>query len=65
MATASTVNNEISPKLVAAIIAALSAAGLLAPGDRVADIRRKNKQNSWKRSGLIQIMLDRDFTLPR
>ncbi len=64
MAIPNPAKNEINPKVVAAITAALNAAGLLAPGDRVAGITRKSKQNPWMRSGLVKIMLDRDFTLP-
>jgi hypothetical protein len=53
----------LAPEKVAAIMAALSAAGLLSPGDRVTGITKKGKQNPWKRSGLIKIMQDRDFSL--
>lgn len=54
---------KVNPKIVAAITAALYAAGLLAPGDKITAIKSLRKQNLWKRSGLIKLMQDRDFTL--
>ncbi len=63
METTNIAQGAITPKKVAAIMAALIAAGLMAPGDRITGISKKSTKNPWKRSGLLKIMQDRDFTI--
>lgn len=63
METSNLAQGAVTPKKIAAILAALNAAGLLSTGDKITGISKKGKQNPWKRSGLLKIMQDRDFTI--
>ncbi|WP_347490978.1 hypothetical protein [Desulfoscipio sp. XC116] len=54
----------VDPKTVAAITAALAVGGYLKHGGRVVGVKKINGQmDSWKRSGVIEIMAGRDYSL--
>lgn len=54
---------KIDPKIVAAITATLTAGGYLNSNSRMVDIKKIRQMDSWKLSGVIEIMMGRDFSL--
>lgn len=55
------VSINVRPQIVAAITAALVAAGYLSKGSRIASVRSLKRMNPWKMAGLRELMLGRDL----
>jgi hypothetical protein len=54
----------VDPQTVAVIMAALAVGGYLSPSSRVAGIKKlSGSMDPWKRSGIVEIMIGRDYSL--
>ncbi len=55
-------SSGVRPQVVAAITAALAAAGYLSTGSQITSIRPVKRTNAWKMAGLRELMLGRDLS---
>ncbi|HHW43002.1 hypothetical protein GFC01_09025 [Desulfofundulus thermobenzoicus] len=53
---------EVNPQVVAAITAALAAAGYLTEGSRITGIRPSKQINAWKLAGIRELMNGREIS---